>query len=137
MLVSPERIAARAKEVIAGRATAPWRWRGRTDGVQAPVSEAAAPSKAAAAPTVAPVEKLDGEPIFMPFGDLTIDSGKLVSWTVADGAAVKRGATVAEIETDKAVVEIEAPVDGVVKQMVTAPGTMVKMGGVIGVVRPA
>ena len=138
MLVSPERIATRAKEVIAGRATAPWRWRGRTDGVQAPVADAPMPSKPAA-PTsaAAPAERLDGEPIFMPFGDLTIDSGKLVSWTVSDGATVKRGATVAEIETDKAVVEIEAPSDGVVRQMVTAPGTVVKMGGVIGVIRPA
>jgi 2-oxoisovalerate dehydrogenase E1 component len=134
MLVTPDRIVARAKEVLDGRATAPWRWRGRSDGVKAPVAAAPAPS-AAPKPVAAPAQVLDGEPITMPFGDLTIDSGKLVAWMVAEGATVKRGATVAEIETDKAVVEIEAPLDGVVRQIVTAPGTVVKMGGVIGVVR--
>jgi 2-oxoisovalerate dehydrogenase E1 component len=73
----------------------------------------------------------------MPFGDLTVDSGKLVAWLVSDGAAVRKGDTVAEIETDKAVVEIEAPADGVVAQMVRDIGTVVKMGGLIGVVRAA
>ena len=136
MLVTPERIVARAKELMQGHATPPWRWRGRTGGVQAPVSDAPSPQAAKAAGPAA-AATLDGEAITMPFGDLTIDSGKLVAWTVADGTMVKRGATVAEIETDKAVVEIEAPADGVVRQIVTAPGTVVKMGGVIGVIRGA
>ena len=78
---------------------------------------------------------MDGEPIKMPFGDLTVDSGKLVRWTVSVGAKVKKGETVAEIETDKAVVEIEAPADGTVSQLVTEPGTVVKMGGTIGAVK--
>jgi 2-oxoisovalerate dehydrogenase E1 component len=64
-----------------------------------------------------------------------VDSGKLVRWTVAPGAAVKKGETVAEIETDKAVVEIEAPASGTLTQLVTEPGTIVKMGGTIGAVQ--
>ena len=71
----------------------------------------------------------------MPFGDLTVDSGKLVRWLHPDGAMVKKDDVVAEIETDKAVVEIEAPSAGKLVQMVKEPGTTVKMGGVIGVVR--
>ena len=135
MLVSADLVAQRVREVIGGKATPPWRWRGRIDGVKAEVAPqitaAAAPKPAAAAaePTV------DGEPIKMPFGDLTVDSGKLVRWTVSVGAKVKKGETVAEIETDKAVVEIEAPADGTVSQLVTEPGTVVKMGGTIGAVK--
>jgi 2-oxoisovalerate dehydrogenase E1 component len=47
---------------------------------------------------------------------------------------VKKGEIIAETETDKAVVEIEAPSDGAVAQAVKEAGTVVKMGGVIGVV---
>jgi 2-oxoisovalerate dehydrogenase E1 component len=71
----------------------------------------------------------------MPYGDLTIDSGKLARWTVAPSARVSKGDTVAEIETDKAVVEIEAPATGTVAQTITEPGTVIKMGGVIGAIR--
>ncbi len=136
MLVNAETIVARAREVLAGRATAPWRWRGRPDGVQAPIAMAPAPAqKAAPAPAAAPANGLAGDPIAMPFGDLTVDSGKLVRWVVTDGTKVKKGDVVAEIETDKAVVEIEAPSDGAVAQVVKDAGTVVKMGGVIGVVQ--
>ena len=43
----------------------------------------------------------------MPFGDLTVSEGKLVAWRKAVGDEVAEGELVAEIETDKAVVEIE------------------------------
>jgi 2-oxoisovalerate dehydrogenase E1 component len=134
MLVSADAIVARAQEVLAGKATPPWRWRGRRDGNQAPV--AAPPVMKANAPIAAPVVAIAGEPITMPFGDLTVDSGRLVAWVVADGTRVRKGDTVAEIETDKAVVEIEAPADGVVAQMVRNAGTVIAMGGLIGVIRP-
>jgi 2-oxoisovalerate dehydrogenase E1 component len=58
-----------------------------------------------------------------------------VRWVAADGARVKKGDLVAEIETDKAVVEIEAPADGILAQSVTQIGQVVKMGGTIGVVK--
>ena len=122
----------REAERIGGKATPPWRWKGRIDGIQAEVTQAAAPS--APKPAAATAPKIAGEPILMPFGDLTVDSGKLVRWTVAAGDRVKKGQTVAEIETDKAVVEIEAPADGVVTQTITETGTVVKMGGMIGAV---
>ena len=76
---------------------------------------------------------MEGEPIRMPFGDLTVDSGKLVRWHVVDGATVGKGDVVAEIETDKAVVEIEAPASGRVRHAVP-PGMTVLMGGAIGAI---
>jgi 2-oxoisovalerate dehydrogenase E1 component len=131
MLVSPERISARVREVLAGRATPPWRWKGRPDGAQAPIETPTAKAEAFAGAVTLP----PGTPITMPFGDLTVDSGKLVRWTVAEGARVAQGDIVAEIETDKAVVEIEAPGAGTVVQVVRDPGATIKMGGAIGVVR--
>ena len=137
MLVSADLVAARAREVLAGRATPPWRWKGRADGVQAPI-EVIVPAAAPTAPPPAPnLGRLKGALINMPFGDLTVDSGKLVRWTVEDGATVAKGAVVAEIETDKAVVEVEAPAAGVVAQVVKAAGSLVKMGATIGVVQDA
>jgi len=133
MLVNAELVAIRVKQVMGGTATPPWRWKGRIDGVKAEVAPMAV--AAVAKPVAAAAVAVDGEPILMPFGDLTVDSGRLVRWTVAAGATVKKGDTVAEIETDKAVVEIEAPADGVVRQLVTEAGTVVKMGGVIGAVK--
>lgn len=46
---------------------------------------------------------------------MSMDEAKLVSWLVADGAHVEQGAPLYEIETDKAIQEVEAPVSGTVK----------------------
>jgi 2-oxoisovalerate dehydrogenase E1 component len=135
MLVDAGKVAARTKEVLQGRATPPWRWKGRPDGVQAPVETIAAAPAPKAPPPAPSLGTLKGALINMPFGDLTVDSGKLVRWTVSDGAKVAKGDLVAEIETDKAVVEIEAPAAGIVAQVVKEAGATVKMGATIGVVK--
>jgi 2-oxoisovalerate dehydrogenase E1 component len=71
----------------------------------------------------------------MPFGDLTVSEGKLVKWHKSVGDPVKEGEIVAEIETDKAVVEIEAPATGTVSAIDLPVGAVVPMGGRIGGVR--
>ena len=134
MLVGTDRIVATAKQVIEGRAPAPWRWRGRADGMQAEIALQHLPPPAAT--PAQPRRTIEGDPIDMPFGDLTVSEGRLVRWTREDGDRVAPGDIVAEIETDKAVVEIEAPSAGVLTRFISAPGTIVKMGGTIGVVRP-
>jgi 2-oxoisovalerate dehydrogenase E1 component len=75
----------------------------------------------------------DGEPITMPFGDLTVSEGTIVRWLKAAGDTVAANEVVAEIETDKAVVEIEAPVAGKLA-IEQAVGAVVPMGGRIGAV---
>ncbi|MBV9704652.1 MAG: lipoyl domain-containing protein [Methylobacteriaceae bacterium] len=71
----------------------------------------------------------------MPFGDLTVSEGKVVRWAKAVGDPVAAGELVAEIETDKAVVEIEAPCGGVLALIEEPAGSIVKMGERIGAVR--
>ena len=72
----------------------------------------------------------------MPFGDLTVSEGRIVSWLKAEGDVVTAGETVAEIETDKAVVEIEAAVAGGLVCIEQATGSVVPMGGRIGIIQP-
>ena len=77
-------------------------------GVRCP-HPAAAPRPSAAAPAPAAPPVADGDAITMPFGDLTVSEGRLVKWYRRPGDAVAAGEHVADIETDKAVVEIESP----------------------------
>jgi 2-oxoisovalerate dehydrogenase E1 component len=60
-----------------------------------------------------------------------------VKWHKAVGDAVTAGEIVAEIETDKTVVEIEAPVAGLLGAIEQPVGAVVPMGGRIGTIRPA
>ncbi len=63
--------------------------------------------------------------------------GTLVRWLKAEGAEVKRGEPVVEIETDKAVVVIESAATGILRKIITPPGTTVPVGQTIGVVGAA
>jgi pyruvate/2-oxoglutarate dehydrogenase complex dihydrolipoamide acyltransferase (E2) component len=73
----------------------------------------------------------------MPFGDLTVSEGRLIKWYRKAGDRVARGEHVADIETEKAVVEIESPKDGVLSAILAEEGAVVPMGGSIGVVGEA
>ena len=61
--------------------------------------------------------------ILMPRLSPTMEEGKLAAWHVKEGDAVKSGDVVAEIETDKATMEVEAPEDGVIEKLLLAAGT--------------
>ena len=50
--------------------------------------------------------------VVMPALEMAQETGKLVSWKKKDGEQVKKGEILLEVETDKAVVEIEAQGDG-------------------------
>lgn len=62
-------------------------------------------------------------PILMPALSPTMEEGTLAKWTVAEGDKVSSGDVIAEIETDKATMEVEAVDDGVIGKIVVAEGT--------------
>jgi pyruvate dehydrogenase E1 component beta subunit len=62
-------------------------------------------------------------PILMPALSPTMEEGKLAKWLVAEGKRVKAGDIIAEIETDKATMEVEAVDEGVIGQLLIAAGT--------------
>jgi pyruvate/2-oxoglutarate dehydrogenase complex dihydrolipoamide acyltransferase (E2) component len=56
---------------------------------------------------------------------------KVINWLVEVGQAVKRGQPLLEVETDKAMMEVEAYVSGTVSDIMAKPGDEVEVGQVI------
>jgi len=52
------------------------------------------------------------EPVTMPVLSDTMETGRLVRWNKAEGDSVKKGEAIAEVETDKAILDVEAFADG-------------------------
>lgn len=72
--------------------------------------------------------------ILMPALSPTMEEGNLAKWMVKEGDSVSSGDVLAEIETDKATMEVEAIDDGVVGKIMVADGTEgVKVNEVIAV----
>ena len=59
-------------------------------------------------------------PILMPALSPTMEEGTLAKWTVKEGDSVSSGDVIAEIETDKATMEVEAVDDGVIGKILVA-----------------
>ena len=61
--------------------------------------------------------------ILMPALSPTMEEGTLAKWLVDEGAEVRSGDVIAEIETDKATMEVEALDDGTIGRLLVAAGT--------------
>ena len=61
--------------------------------------------------------------ILMPALSPTMEEGKLAKWLVKNGSKIKPGDIIAEIETDKATMEVEAVDEGTVSELLIAEGT--------------
>src|SRR5437868_4502851 len=61
--------------------------------------------------------------ILMPALSPTMEEGTLAKWHVKQGDAVKSGDVIAEIETDKATMEVEAVDEGTVEELLVPEGT--------------
>jgi len=72
--------------------------------------------------------------ITMPALSPTMEEGKLAKWHVKEGDSVSSGDVIAEIETDKATMEVEAVDEGKIGKIVVAEGTEgVKVNSVIAI----
>jgi pyruvate dehydrogenase E2 component (dihydrolipoyllysine-residue acetyltransferase) len=69
--------------------------------------------------------------VVMPALELMQETGKILSWRKKEGEHVTKGEALLEIETDKAVVEIEALADGIVGGVKSREGDVVPVGQVI------
>src|SRR4051812_14347775 len=69
--------------------------------------------------------------VVMPALEMAQETGKLVSWKKNEGDAVKKGELLLEVETDKAVVEIEAAADGILGGVTAQVGAVVPVGQTI------
>lgn len=67
----------------------------------------------------------------------TMEEGRLVKWVKNVGDAVKSGDTIGEVETDKAIMELVARGDGILRAHLVPEGTTATVGMVIGVIAAA
>jgi len=74
------------------------------------------------------------EIVNMPKLGFDMAEGTLVRWVVPEGEAIAKGAVLAEIETDKATVEVESNFEGVVARHLVDEGTPVPVGDPIAVI---
>jgi pyruvate dehydrogenase E2 component (dihydrolipoamide acetyltransferase) len=64
----------------------------------------------------------------------TMEEGRLVEWKKQEGELVTVGEILAEVETDKAVMDLQARAAGSLLKQVIAPGTTVPVGALVGVI---
>jgi pyruvate dehydrogenase E2 component (dihydrolipoamide acetyltransferase) len=67
----------------------------------------------------------------MPALEMAQETGKLVSWLKKEGEPVRKGEMLLEVETDKAVVEVEAGSDGILAGITAQVGDVVPVGQTI------
>lgn len=71
--------------------------------------------------------------ITMPRLSDTMESGTIIKWNVAEGDAVSAGDVIADVETDKATMEMQAFDDGTLAKVLVPEGSTVDVGSVIAV----
>jgi pyruvate dehydrogenase E2 component (dihydrolipoamide acetyltransferase) len=69
--------------------------------------------------------------VVMPALEMAQETGKLLAWRKKEGDRVTKGEPLLEIETDKAVVEVEAPADGILAGITGSAGSDIPVGQTI------
>jgi pyruvate dehydrogenase E2 component (dihydrolipoamide acetyltransferase) len=98
-----------------------------------PATEKPAAEKPAEAPAKS-TEKINAAVVRMPKMSDTMEEGTLVSWQKKVGDKVKSGDILAEVETDKATMELEAYEDGTLLYVGIKEGEAVPVDGIIAVI---
>ncbi len=76
-------------------------------------------------------------PITVPKWGIEMQEGTITGWQVALGAVVSKGDELIDIETEKIVNTMEAPVDGIVCRQLVGEGETLKVGELLGVIATA
>src|SRR5438034_4872597 len=66
--------------------------------------------------------------VVMPALEMAQETGKIISWIKKEGETITKGEPLLEVETDKAVVEIEATADGILAGIKSQEGDVVPVG---------
>ena len=72
--------------------------------------------------------------LIMPSLGFDMTEGKVARWLKQEGDRIEKGQVIAEIETEKATVEIEATVSGILRKITVQAGETVAVGTVIGII---
>src|SRR5256712_2093450 len=69
--------------------------------------------------------------VVMPALEMAQETGKVISWRKREGEQVVKGEPLLEVETDKAVVEVESPGDGILSAVSAREGAVIPVGQTI------
>ena len=69
--------------------------------------------------------------VILPRVDMDMATGKISRWHHKDGDKVAKGAALFEIETDKAAMEIDAPADGILRNIIVTEGNSAPVGSAV------
>jgi len=72
--------------------------------------------------------------VFMEALSPTMEEGRLAKWLKNEGDAIKAGDVLAEVETDKAIMELVARGEGVLRKRLVAEGATAPVGSLVGVI---
>jgi pyruvate dehydrogenase E2 component (dihydrolipoamide acetyltransferase) len=72
--------------------------------------------------------------VVMPKLSDTMEEGRIIRWLKQEGDAVETGQALAEVETDKATVEMEAYANGVIRKLVASEGDTIRIGSLIAII---
>jgi pyruvate dehydrogenase E2 component (dihydrolipoamide acetyltransferase) len=75
--------------------------------------------------------------VFMEALSPTMEEGRIAKWNKKEGDAVKSGDSLAEVETDKAIMELVARGDGVLRKILVGEGESKPVGTLVGVIAAA
>src|SRR6266581_301781 len=67
----------------------------------------------------------------------TMEEGRLVKWSKNEGDQIKSGDVLAEVETDKAIMELVARGDGILRKRLANEGDATPVGTLLAVIAPA
>jgi pyruvate dehydrogenase E2 component (dihydrolipoamide acetyltransferase) len=74
--------------------------------------------------------------VVLPKVDMDMESGTIVGWKVAEGDYVSEGDILFEMETNKAMMEVEAPGTGVIRDLAPVTDQPVAVGTVVAWIHP-
>ncbi|KAB1198624.1 MULTISPECIES: lipoyl domain-containing protein [Haloferax] len=66
-----------------------------------------------------------------------VDEGYLANWFVREGSAVDEGETIGEMQVEKVSIDVTAPTNGTVTELVVAEGGEFTRGDVVARIRPS
>ncbi|MFC7306540.1 acetoin dehydrogenase dihydrolipoyllysine-residue acetyltransferase subunit [Streptomyces monticola] len=75
--------------------------------------------------------------VVMPKWGLSMKTGRITEWLVAEGDTIEKGADLVEIDTDKIAGTLESTESGVLRRIVAGPGTDAPVGCTLALVAPA
>ena len=74
--------------------------------------------------------------VILPKVDMDMESGVIVAWKVAEGDRVQEGDILFDMETGKAMMEVEAPGTGVIRDLARVTGEQIPVGTTVAWIHP-